>query len=68
VIELENRCEKRIRCRVYANVTTARDSKRAKTTMTLAPHAQGKKSKQTFAVRIHENGGMAQVSRDCKFL
>ncbi len=68
VIELENKCEQRIRCRVFANVTTARDSKRAQTTMTLAPKSQGAKAKQSYAVRIHEMGGMAQVSRNCRFL
>jgi hypothetical protein len=68
VIELSNTCEQRIRCKVFANVTTARDSKRAQTTMTLAPKSKGAKAKQAYAVRTHEMGGMAQVSRECKFL
>jgi hypothetical protein len=68
VITLENKCERRIRCRVFANVTTARDAKRVQTTMTLAPKSQGAKAKRSYAVRIHEAGGMAQTSRQCKFL
>ena len=68
VITLENKCERRIRCRVFANITTARDSKRAQTTMTLAPHAQGAKAKQSYVVRVHVMGGMAQMSRTCRFI
>jgi len=68
VIALENACDKRVRCKVFANVTTSRDSKRARKTLTLAPKGKGAKAKQTFAVRIHENGGTAQVSRECRFL
>jgi hypothetical protein len=68
VIELENKCEKRIRCKVYANVSTSRDSKRAQTTLTLAPKSKGAKAKQSYAVRIHEMGGVVQVSRNCQFL
>ncbi len=68
VITLENKCEKRVRCRVFANITTARDSKRVQTTMTLAPKSKGAKAKQSYVVRVKVKGGMVQMSRDCRYL
>jgi hypothetical protein len=68
VIALENMCEKRLRCTVYANVMGARGSAQGHKTLTLAPHSKGPKAKQSYVLKVKSMGGIAQASRECKVL
>jgi hypothetical protein len=68
VVALENKCEKRLRCKVYASVMTAKGNAQGHATLTLAPHAQGAKAKQAYVLKVKSMGGIAQSSRECKAL
>jgi hypothetical protein len=66
VIALENKCEMRLRCKVYALVQNARGDVRGHKTLTLAPKSKGTAAKQAYVLKVKMMGGMAQVSRECK--
>jgi hypothetical protein len=68
VIGLTNTCAKRLRCEIYANISGARGSSLGHTVMTLGPAGSGAAAKQTYTMRVKAEGGIAQVSRDCKAL
>ena len=51
VVELENRCEKRMRCRVNMYVTTAFGPTQGEAILTLAPHAAGDTARKTYALK-----------------
>ncbi len=68
VIALENKCEKRLRCKVYASVMSAKGNAQGHATLTLAPHAQGPKAKQSYVLKVKMMGGIAQSGRECKAL
>ena len=36
--------------------------------LTLAPHSQGAKAKQSYVLKVKMNGGIAQSGRECKAL
>ena len=66
VIVLENKCERRFRCKVNVNVTSAFGSAQGHATLTLAPHAAGAAASKTYALKVKALGGMAQSSRQCE--
>ena len=66
VIGLANACEKRFKCKIYANVTGARGSSLGQTTMQLGPKSSGAAAKKTYAMKVKAAGGTAQVSRECQ--
>ena len=68
VIALENKCEKRLRCKVYASVMSAKGNAQGHATLTLAPHSQGAKAKQSYVFKVKMMGGIAQSGRECKAL
>jgi hypothetical protein len=68
VIALENKCEKRLRCKVYATVMSAKGNAQGHATLTLAPHSQGAKAKQSYVIKVKMMGGIAQSGRECKAL
>ena len=67
VIGLENKCDKRLKCKIYAYVVGARGPASGETTMVLGAKSSGA-AKQSFAMKVKSAGGMAQVSRDCRML
>ena len=66
VIGLTNACEKRFKCKVYANVTGARGSSLGETTMLLGPKSSGAAAKKSYAMKVKAAGGTGQVSRRCE--
>jgi hypothetical protein len=66
VIGLTNTCEKRFKCKVYANVTGARGSSLGETTMLLGPKSSGAAAKKSYAMKVKAAGGTGQVSRQCQ--
>jgi hypothetical protein len=66
VIGITNACDKRIRCEIFANVIGARGSSLGHTVMILGPTSQGAASRKTYAMRVKEAGGIAEVSRECR--
>jgi hypothetical protein len=68
VIGLANSCDKRLRCEIFANVSGSRGSSLGHTIMTLGAAGSGAAAKQTYSMRVKTEGGIAQVSRECKVL
>jgi hypothetical protein len=68
VVALENKCETHLRCKVYATVMSAKGNAQGHATLTLAPHAQGARAKQSYVLKVKMMGGIAQAGRECKAL
>lgn len=68
VISIANKCDKRLTCKIYAYVVTARGPASAKTTLILAPASADAVAKQTYAMRVKSPGGTAQISRECRVI
>lgn len=66
VIGLQNKCDKRLRCKIYAYVVGAKGPSSAQTTMTLGAVSGGAAAKRTYAMPVKAAGGTAQVSRECR--
>jgi hypothetical protein len=66
VIGLTNKCDKRLKCAIFANVTGARGSSLGHTTMILGAKSSGSAAKKSYAMKVKAAGGTAQVSRDCR--
>ena len=66
IVALENACEQRVKCEVFANIRTARGSKRGHGTLVLAAKSAGAAAKKSYRMRVKVAGGMAQVERQCK--
>jgi hypothetical protein len=66
VIELANRCEQRLKCRVFAYVTSAKGAAQGRGTIVLAPRSQGEAAKKSYAMKVKMIGGSSQSARECK--
>jgi len=66
VIGLQNKCDKRLRCKIYAYVVGARGPSSAETTLILGAVSSGAAAKKTYAMPVKAAGGTAQVSRECR--
>ena len=65
-VELENKCEDRLKCRIDVFVISAKGPSQGHTTMTLAPKSDGAAAKKSYALRVRMLGGMAQSTRECR--
>ena|SRR5579862_5564546 len=68
VVEMENKCEKNLRCQIYVNIMNAKGSTRGHGTLVLASKDKGVAAKKSYSLPVKEAGGMIQVSRECKFV
>lgn len=66
IVELANACDQRVKCEVFANIRTARGSKRGHGTLVLAAKSAGAEAKKAYRLRVRVAGGMAQVERECR--
>lgn len=66
IVALENRCEQRVKCEVFASVNSARGNKRGRATLVLAAKSAGAEARKSYRMRVKVAGGMAQVEHDCK--
>jgi hypothetical protein len=66
VIELAHRCEQRLKCRVFAYVTSAKGAAQGRGTIVLAPKSQGAAAKMSYAMKVKMIGGSSQSARECK--
>jgi hypothetical protein len=66
VIGLENKCDKRLSCKIFAYVVGARGPASGQTTMILGGKSNGAAAKKTYTMKVKAAGGMAQVSRECR--
>ena len=68
VITLENKCEQRLKCEIFASISSARGSAKGYTTMVLGPKSSGVAAKKSYAIKVKMVGGMSQSDRACKAL
>jgi hypothetical protein len=68
VISIENKCEKRFRCQVFAYLTSARGPSSGHAILTLGPASGGAAAKGSYAMKAKLASGTAQLSRQCKVL
>jgi hypothetical protein len=66
VIQLENKCEARLVCKVFANVSSAKGSALGRGTIRLKPKSSGAKAKGTWTMPVKMRGGSSQSTRECR--
>jgi hypothetical protein len=66
MIELENKCAKRLRCEVFAYIVQAKGPSRGHAIMILGANSQGAAAKRSYAVKVKLVGGLAQTARECR--
>jgi hypothetical protein len=66
VIALENKCERRIKCTVFAYVVQAKGPSSGSATVILAPKSQGAAAKKSHALAVRMIGGITQTTRECR--
>jgi len=66
VIGIENKCDKRLKCEIFANVTGAKGSSLGPTTLILGAKSSGAAAKKSYTMKVKAAGGTAQVSRECR--
>jgi hypothetical protein len=65
-IELTNKCEQRLRCRMFAYVTSAKGAALGRGTLVLAPAAKGGAATKHWSMPVKMSGGSAQSARECR--
>jgi hypothetical protein len=65
-IELVNKCEQRLKCRVFAYVTSAKGAAQGRGTLVLAPAAKGAAATKHWSMPVKMSGGSAQSARECR--
>jgi hypothetical protein len=68
MIELANKCEQRIKCKVFVYMTSAKGASQARGTIVLGARSSGTAAKKSFTMRTKMNGGSAQSARECRAL
>jgi len=65
VTTLENKCEARMKCRVFVHAVHAKGDTLGRATLTLAPKSQGPAAKKSYAMKVPTAGGMTTSTREC---
>jgi hypothetical protein len=68
VIELKNKCEKRMSCKVFAFITSAKGMAQGHGTIEMAPKSGGAAATGRFTMKAKMSGGNSQSTRECKAL
>ena len=66
VIGLENKCDKRLKCEVFAYVIGAKGPSKGHAILILGPKSSGAAAKKSYAMKVKIAGGTAEVSRECQ--
>lgn len=66
VIELENKCEQRLKCRVFVYITSAKGPTQGRGTIVLAPKSRGAAAKGSYTMKAKMMGGSSQSARECR--
>jgi hypothetical protein len=66
VIAMENKCEQRLRCRVFAFITSARGIAQGHGTIVLASKSHGAAAKGSYAMKARMIGGNSMSDRECR--
>ena len=65
-IELTNKCEQCITCKVFVYITSAKGPAQGRGTIVLAPKSRGAAAKNSYTMRAKMNGGSSQSTRECR--
>ena len=65
-IELENKCEQRLTCKVFVFVTSAKGMAQGRGTLVLAPKSAGAAAKKIYSMKVKMIGGSSQSTRECR--
>jgi hypothetical protein len=65
-IELTNKCEQRITCKVFVYITSAKGPAQGRGTIVLAPKSRGAAAKNSYTMKAKMNGGSSQSARECR--
>ena len=65
-VELTNKCEQRLQCRVFAYVTSAKGAAQGHGTLRLAPKSKGQAAAQSWSMKVKMSGGSSQSARECR--
>ncbi len=66
VIALANKCDKRLKCEVFAYITGAKGPSQGHGTLVLGPKSSGAAAKKSYAMKVKMAGGTAEISRECR--
>ena len=66
VITLENKCEKRLKCEVFAYVIGAQRPSSGHAELVLGAKSSGGAAKKSYTMGVKAAGGTAQISRACE--
>ena len=64
----ENKCEARLRCKVFAYLINARGATQGRSTLTLAPKSGGAAATKAWTLKVKGAGGSAMLARECRAL
>jgi hypothetical protein len=65
-IELENKCEQRLKCQVFVYITSAKGPVQGRGTIVLAPKSKGAAAKGSYIIKTKMAGGSSQSARECR--
>ena len=66
VIEMTNKCEQRISCKVFVYINSAKGPVQGKGTIVMAGKSKGAAATGRFSMKAKTNGGSSQSTRECK--
>jgi hypothetical protein len=66
VVEFENKCEQRMRCKVFVYITSAKGATQGRGTIVLAAKSGGAAAKDSYAIKVKMIGGNSQSTRECR--
>ena len=68
VIQLTNKCEQRIACKVFAYVTSAKGTAQGRGTITLAAKSRGAAATGSYSFKAKSTNGNSISDRECRAL
>src|SRR5450755_3154410 len=66
VIEMTNKCEQRISCKVFVYINSAKGPVQGRGTIVMAAKSKGDAAKASFTMKAKLNGGSSQSTRECR--
>ena len=67
-IEMTNKCEQRISCKVFVYINSAKGPVQGKGTIVMAGKSKGAAATGRFSMKAKTNGGSSQSTRECKVI
>ena len=66
VVGLANKCDKRLRCELFAYFISAKGPSSGHAILVLGARSKGEAAKETHAMKVKMAGGTAMISRECR--